>query len=308
MKRDRERMLRGEEPLQDSVNTVKDVPEEFRQWVEDNAERIDKARSKPYFLSDNEELIRRLTTPQEEKEFEATIEDCKKFLVSATDKSGMRSSKNFKSDFDAAYATLAAPTEEAWKGASMEVRQSLVDYTSTAYEYINAVMRGSADAFLKDEYGKDAKNLEEFISLCKSPKAFALNRGTSSEEIQSVFGNDVLQKIWKKDKSVIGAKGIQKGFMSTSFEDVGAAYFRKDFELCIYCPKGTEMAAAFPVSNLGWAEGVKWNGKRPKGMYCHPSDENEMIINAGYELKIIGFEQITSSGRYRLFLQLLDRK
>lgn len=35
MKRDRERMLRGEEPLQDSVNRVDDVPEAFKEWQQD---------------------------------------------------------------------------------------------------------------------------------------------------------------------------------------------------------------------------------------------------------------------------------
>lgn len=40
-----------------SVNTVKDVPDNFKQWVKDNEERIAKAKQKgtePYFLKDNE--------------------------------------------------------------------------------------------------------------------------------------------------------------------------------------------------------------------------------------------------------------
>ncbi|MCQ2058681.1 MAG: ADP-ribosyltransferase domain-containing protein [Bacteroidaceae bacterium] len=57
MKRDRERMLRGEEPLQDSVNTVKDVPEEFRQWVEENKERAKGWGSMPYFIRQNPQYV-----------------------------------------------------------------------------------------------------------------------------------------------------------------------------------------------------------------------------------------------------------
>lgn len=32
---------------------MKDVPDAFKKWIENNQERIEKAKSKPYFLSDN---------------------------------------------------------------------------------------------------------------------------------------------------------------------------------------------------------------------------------------------------------------
>ena len=37
----------------ESVNRVKDVPQQFKTWLKDNAERIDKARTLPYFIKDN---------------------------------------------------------------------------------------------------------------------------------------------------------------------------------------------------------------------------------------------------------------
>ena len=46
-------ILRGEEPSQESANTVTDVPEGFKKWVGENKERILKAKSLPYFLKDN---------------------------------------------------------------------------------------------------------------------------------------------------------------------------------------------------------------------------------------------------------------
>ena len=36
MMRDNERLLKGEEPLKESVNTVTDVPQEFKDWLKDN--------------------------------------------------------------------------------------------------------------------------------------------------------------------------------------------------------------------------------------------------------------------------------
>ena len=53
MMRDNERLLRGEEPLSESVNTVTGVPQQFRDWLEDNKERAKRSTSVPYFISDN---------------------------------------------------------------------------------------------------------------------------------------------------------------------------------------------------------------------------------------------------------------
>ena len=57
---DTERMLRGEEPTNASVNTVGSVPAAFRQWLTDNADRISRAQQRstlPLFLKDNQPLI-----------------------------------------------------------------------------------------------------------------------------------------------------------------------------------------------------------------------------------------------------------
>jgi hypothetical protein len=56
---DDERIKRGEEPIEpnESENAVKELPDQFKTWMEDNAERIENAKSTPYFLADNEVLI-----------------------------------------------------------------------------------------------------------------------------------------------------------------------------------------------------------------------------------------------------------
>lgn len=54
---DLQRILDGE-PLDDkSVNRVEEVPKEFKQWLKDNEERIAKAKSLPYFLSNNRSFV-----------------------------------------------------------------------------------------------------------------------------------------------------------------------------------------------------------------------------------------------------------
>jgi len=54
---DAKRILNGKEPTEGSVNEVTDLPDCFKGWVNDNADRIAFARSNgtlPYFLKDNE--------------------------------------------------------------------------------------------------------------------------------------------------------------------------------------------------------------------------------------------------------------
>ena len=50
---DTQKLLNGEPIDGESVNTVKDVPQAFKDWLTDNDERMQKASSVPYFISDN---------------------------------------------------------------------------------------------------------------------------------------------------------------------------------------------------------------------------------------------------------------
>lgn len=60
--KDTRKILNGEKPDGNSVNRVDDVPQEFKDWIADNAGRIDRAKSLPYFMRDNEKYVRSMTT------------------------------------------------------------------------------------------------------------------------------------------------------------------------------------------------------------------------------------------------------
>lgn len=87
MMRDNARLLRGEEPLTDSMNTVRDVPQEFKDWLKDNKKRAERSTSVPYFISDNEKYLPKgyknlyaLKTPYETyAEYEAAMRYNKKY-------------------------------------------------------------------------------------------------------------------------------------------------------------------------------------------------------------------------------------
>lgn len=55
----------------ESVNEVKDVPDEFKKWVLENQQKIEKARKRntlPYFLRDNKSIIQNINTDNSAKE------------------------------------------------------------------------------------------------------------------------------------------------------------------------------------------------------------------------------------------------
>ena len=53
MPRDTKRILDGRQPSADSANAVTDTPEAFKNWVENNRDRIANGHSLPYFIRDN---------------------------------------------------------------------------------------------------------------------------------------------------------------------------------------------------------------------------------------------------------------
>ncbi len=51
----------------ESVNEVTDVPDGFKDWIEENKERIEKAEEKgalPYFIKDNQEMVEDIFNPK----------------------------------------------------------------------------------------------------------------------------------------------------------------------------------------------------------------------------------------------------
>lgn len=59
MAADTQKLLKGEKVSGESENAVKDVPDNFKEWVEDNKERIAESKSQPHFIKDNHEYVTR---------------------------------------------------------------------------------------------------------------------------------------------------------------------------------------------------------------------------------------------------------
>lgn len=50
---DNERILSGKTPTNRSVNKINKMPQGYNKWIKDNTERINNAKSQPYFIKDN---------------------------------------------------------------------------------------------------------------------------------------------------------------------------------------------------------------------------------------------------------------
>ena len=78
---DNRRIIDGEKPNETSANTVKGMPQEFKDWVRKNSGRIERAKSLPYFIKDNKKVIDNILSPKP-----TPIEIAKARHTSRTDK------------------------------------------------------------------------------------------------------------------------------------------------------------------------------------------------------------------------------
>ena len=66
--------MAGEDVQEGSENEVRELPKNFTDWVANNQERIDRAKSLPYFYRDNKDLIIQQTTPKQKGILELAAE------------------------------------------------------------------------------------------------------------------------------------------------------------------------------------------------------------------------------------------
>lgn len=86
---DTRKIMNGEAPDTPSVNEVKDVPPAYRDWIANNSDRLSRASSTPYFLSDNPQYAQgvppRLLTSNSEYELNIRQKDYDVLLANTAD-------------------------------------------------------------------------------------------------------------------------------------------------------------------------------------------------------------------------------
>ncbi|MDR1372331.1 MAG: ADP-ribosyltransferase [Dysgonamonadaceae bacterium] len=314
---DSERIINGEAPDSRSVNEIKDVPDNFKKWVEANKDRIDAANNRgtlPYFLKDNYKsgdidkgfvLIKRTTNVlPETSELKPTntIED----IYSAERK---KNALKFKKDKDADNY-MRDTTGEIWQSLDGETKKALVGYTAMDFKEINSQL------YKNHKENRKAELITKAIEKSTFKNDIYLARGASFDEVSGIFGIDNKKlgdlarfKISSNEKELkkllIGKQGVQEGFMSCGTSKNKG--LNGEIEYVIYAPKGTQMMYAEPFSAFGGHQkginSIKWDGKERQNQF---GGEQETIINRGYEMKITNV-QIAMNNKIRVFVDILSR-
>jgi hypothetical protein len=169
---DTERLMNGEAPAEGSVNKVKDMPAGFKQWVDKNADRIEKAEQRgtlPYFLKDNGTF--------NEATGKWTLKITAKSEVDAYSSERKMNALNFE-DEKTADDYMRSKCGEIWRDLGPKTKDALHAYTSTDYYEINETL------YRNFEESEKARLITEAIRKSVYDKDIYLNRDISYHELK----------------------------------------------------------------------------------------------------------------------------
>lgn len=164
MKEDLSMIREGRKPKNGSVNDVDELPENFTKWVYDNGDRIQRAKSLPYFLRDNGKVVDGVWEPYKKVagEHKPTMAEI------AAKRHAERTAEDVKRIKDAwqvrKEAIKAAESLESEYGDIVDFDDARYkDYTGKWAKYMNAV----------DAYRTSLDNRFSALGLLDDPKAWA---------------------------------------------------------------------------------------------------------------------------------------
>ncbi len=199
---------------------------------------------------------------------------------------------------------MIADCAPAWQAGTTEARQAVSSYTNGTYDTINR-------SYWRDKCAHtDGTLMDSILDSCTLSKDTVLRRGCDMAEMGSIFGDDFLRMIRAGDidglNAVAGCRGINEGFISTSFDMSGG--FWKSVDLRIYAPKGTQALYAKPISGFGDRHGASWDGSTASRTLAK-GRENEVIVHRGYEYRFIKAEAGGKKGSsITIYVELLSRE
>lgn len=198
---------------------------------------------------------------------------------------------------------MIADSAPAWNASSQEAKRAVSGYTDGTYDDINR------SYWKYHKTHSEGTLMDSILDGCKLSKDTVLRRGCGMEEMGSIFGDDFLRMVRAGDieglNAVAGCRGINEGFISTSFDMSGG--FWKSVDLRIYAPKGTQALYAKPISGFGDRYGAGWDGASATRTFAK-GRENEVIVHRGYEYRFIKAEAGGKNGSsITIYVELLSR-
>lgn len=243
-------------------------------------------------------------TQQAKKAIKASVTESTTDIEAYCDENRTFESKVWsQEDFNKFQPRMIKDTQKGWLNGSHEARQSIIDYTNGDYYSVNK-------SYYLDHTGcEQGKLMSEIIDHCVLSEDTVLRRGTDFSELGSIFGDEFKRLLDAGDvaglNKLAGCKGVNEGFISTSFDMKGG--FSGAVDLRIYAPKGTQAIYAKPISIYGDQLGKEWNAMTARTDFLQ-GRENEVVVNRGYQLRFVKAEPGQYHGsNVTIYVELLTR-
>lgn len=191
MAEDTQRILSGEKPTKSSVNTVHDVPDAFKDYIGERADRIMMGGNLPYFIKDNRKRVDRILG--------LVPEATKSPLEIAKERHAARTTEE------------AAAIQQAWnerriqslqKAAAQGLlpKESVEGLSTLSQEELNDRLaflqsRAAAHAARSPE---DIKRIQDTWNETKKRHALIVKKATTVRDLGFNFGVDLDADLWKQ--------------------------------------------------------------------------------------------------------------
>lgn len=200
---------------------------------------------------------------------------------------------------------LISDCHDAWVNAPLEERKSIIDYTGS----------WSEDMIKNRAFGRDnerVKHLDSLLDKITLKEDLVLRSGQDFCVPGFIFGSDFesvlrTENISELNKRFSGIKGVNNGYMSTSYNERGG-FGSKDIEFHIFAPKGTNGMVANQISRCAERRGVDWDAISHNAKW--EIGESEFLLHGGLIYQFIKAEAGSSMSftGIRLYVQILGRK
>ena len=233
-----QRILDGEDVSDfEFSGKIDKLPDNFNQWVEDNQERISRAKSVPYFITDNSSMIasaniaRAGKMSMENVEFSGFTELSKedRYIIESSINSLKNTIGLFKGGANTTFSkTMEEGTLMEWKDGKLNI--SLAKFKHPGYEEFSPAS-SLASAFKKLTQKKEIEFMEEYMiemmyheSIhARATKMYNVRVGTIDEAIMETCTQLYARQKYKKIVSSYGVNAV-------NFQDIqigGLGYQKK---------------------------------------------------------------------------------
>ncbi len=264
---------------------VTDVPENFKEWVAGNTERIaiaEERKTLPYFLADNKNVWKTQPSPvalgsKDENFFSPEAYSQERKDNALWDKEGGRLADD----------ALRPSAGRQWREAKEQQQTDVFEYTANSNN-VNYPLQGRQYIGKQkiERFTQQVNNITNYLDSNRLEQDMWLQRGDRKEAIEArvvAAGGEIPTDL----SGYVGKEMYELGFLSTGSAK-GKGFTDRPVILNIYAPKGTKASYLEPISAKGDGGGLSWDGKTTQKRF---SEEQEALLQRGTRLRITKVEE-----------------